>query len=78
MFLSDLSIRRPVLTTCVMLALVVLGLFSMKGLGIDQYPKIDFPVVTVSIPYPGASPDAVEQDVVKKVEEALNPLEKVR
>lgn len=78
MFLSDLSIRRPVLTTCVMLALVVLGLFSMKGLGVDQYPKIDFPVVTVSVPYPGASPDAVEQDVVKKIEEALNPLEKVR
>ncbi|MBK8793040.1 MAG: efflux RND transporter permease subunit [Holophaga sp.] len=78
MFLSDLSIKRPVLTTCVMLALVVLGLFSMKGLGIDQYPKIDFPIVTVSVPYPGASPDAVEQDVVKKVEQALNPLEKVR
>ena len=78
MFLSDLSIKRPVLTSCIMLALVVLGLFSLKGLGIDQYPKIDFPVVTVSIPYPGASPDAVEQDVVKKVEEALNPLEKVK
>ncbi len=78
MFLSDLSIKRPVLTTCVMLALVVLGLFSIKGLGIDQFPKIDFPIVTVSVPYPGASPDAVEQDVVKKVEEALNPLEKVR
>jgi HAE1 family hydrophobic/amphiphilic exporter-1 len=78
MFLSDLSIKRPVLTTCIMLAVVVLGLFSLKGLGVDQYPKIDFPVVTVSIPYPGASPDAVEQDVVKKVEEALNSLEKVK
>ncbi len=78
MFLSDLSIKRPVLTTCAMLALVVLGLFSMKGLGVDQWPKTDFPIVTVSVPYPGASPDAVEQDVVKKVEEALNPLEKVR
>jgi HAE1 family hydrophobic/amphiphilic exporter-1 len=61
-----------------MLALVVVGLFALKGLGIDQFPKVDFPVVTVSVPYPGASPDAVEQDVVKKVEEALNPLEKVR
>ena len=78
MFLSDLSIKRPVLTSCVMLALVVLGLFSLKGLGVDQYPKIDFPIVTVSVPYPGASPDAVEQDVVKKIEEALNPLEKVK
>jgi len=78
MFLSDLSIKRPVLTTMIMLALVVLGLFSVKGIGIDQWPKIDFPVVTVSVPYPGASPDAVEQDVVKKIEEALNTLEKVK
>jgi len=78
MFLSDLSIKRPVLTTCVMLALVVLGLFSIKGLGLDSFPKIDMPVVTVSVIYPGASPDAVEQDVVKKIEEAVNPIEKVR
>jgi HAE1 family hydrophobic/amphiphilic exporter-1 len=78
MFLSDLSIRRPVLTTCVMLALVVLGLFSIRGLGLDSFPKIDMPVVTVSVVYPGASPDAVEQDVVKKIEEAVNPIEKVR
>ncbi|BDU75628.1 efflux RND transporter permease subunit [Mesoterricola sediminis] len=78
MFLSDLSIKRPVLTTCVMLALVVLGLFSIKGLGLDSFPKVDIPVVTVSVVYPGASPDAVEQDVVKKIEEAVNPVEKVR
>jgi HAE1 family hydrophobic/amphiphilic exporter-1 len=78
MFLSDLSIRRPVLTTCVMLALVVLGLFSIRGLGLDNFPKVDIPFVTVSVAYPGASPDAVEQDVVKKIEEAVNPIEKVR
>jgi len=78
MFLSDLSIKRPVLTTCVMLALVVMGLFSIKGLGLDSFPKVDIPVVTVSVIYPGASPDAVEQDVVKKIEEAVNPIEKVR
>ena len=78
MFLSNLSIKRPVLTTSTMLALVVVGLFSIKGLGIDQYPKVDFPVVTVSVPYPGGSPDAVEQDVVRKIEEGLNSLEKVR
>jgi len=77
MFLSDLSIKRPVLTTCVMLALVILGLFSMRTLGWDLYPNVDIPVVTVSVTYPGASPDAVEQDVVKKIEEAVNPIEKV-
>jgi len=78
MFLSDLSIKRPVLTSCVMLAMVILGLFSIKGLGLDQFPKVDIPVVTVSVAYPGASPDAVEQDVVRKIEEAVNPIEKVR
>jgi len=78
MFLSDLSIKRPVLVTCVMLAMLVLGLFSLKGLGIDQFPKVDIPTITVSIAYPGASPDAVEQDVVRKVEEAVNGIEKVR
>ena len=78
MFLSDLSIKRPVLTTCVMLALVILGLFSMRTLGWDLYPNVDIPVVTVSVTYPGASPDAVEQDVIKKIEEAVNPIEKVR
>jgi HAE1 family hydrophobic/amphiphilic exporter-1 len=77
MFLSDLSIKRPVLTTCVMLALVILGLFSIRTLGWDLYPNVDIPVVTVSVSYPGASPDAVEQDVVKKIEEAVNPIEKV-
>lgn len=61
-----------------MLALMVLGLFSVKGLGIDQYPNIDIPTVTVSIVYPGASPESVKQDVVKKIEEAVNPIEKIK
>lgn len=77
MFLSDLSIRRPVLTTCMMLALVILGLFSVRTLGWDLYPNVDIPVVTVTAQYPGASPDAVEQDVIRKIEEAVNPIEKV-
>ena len=77
MFLSDLSIKRPIFTTCVMLALVILGLFSLTGLGLDLYPNVDIPVITISVQYPGASPDAVEQDVVKKIEEAVNPIEAV-
>ncbi|MDR0498600.1 MAG: efflux RND transporter permease subunit, partial [Holophagales bacterium] len=78
MFLSNLSIKRPVFTTCVMLALVVLGLFSLSRLGVDLNPDVEFPFVTVSVVYPGASPDAVEQDVARKIEEAINPLEKLR
>jgi len=78
MFLSNLSIKRPVFTTCIMLALVVMGLFSLRKLGLDLMPDIEFPYVTVSVVYPGASPDAVEQDVVRKIEEAINPLELLR
>ncbi len=78
MFLSDLSIRRPVLTVCIMLALVVLGLVSVRHLGIDQYPNTDIPTVTVSVVYPGASPESVKQDVVKKIEEAVNPIEGIK
>ena len=78
MFISNLSIKRPVFTTCIMLALVVLGLFSLRRLGLDLMPDVEFPYVTVSVVYPGASPDAVEQDVVRKIEEAINPLELLR
>ncbi len=78
MFLSDFSIRRPVFTVCIMLALVVLGLFSVRSLGIDQYPNTDIPTVTVSVIYPGASPESVKQDVVRKIEEAVNPIEKIK
>ncbi len=78
MFLSDFSIRRPVFTVCIILALVVLGLFSVKTLGIDQYPNTDIPTVTVSVIYPGASPESVKQDVVRKIEEAVNPIEKIK
>ena len=55
-----------------MLAFVVLGLFSYKRLSVDQFPNIDFPTVVVVINYPGASPEIVESEVTKKVEEAVN------
>ena len=77
MFLSDFSIRRPVFTVCIMLALVVLGLFSVKSLGIDQYPNTDIPTVTVSVVYPGASPESVKQDVVRKIEEAAREADSI-
>ncbi|HEX7554092.1 MAG TPA: efflux RND transporter permease subunit, partial [Geothrix sp.] len=51
---------------------------SVKSLGIDQYPNTDIPTVTVSVIYPGASPESVKQDVVRKIEEAVNPIEKIK
>jgi HAE1 family hydrophobic/amphiphilic exporter-1 len=78
MFLSDLSIRQPVLATMVAVALVTLGVFSYKQLAIDQFPDVEIPVLTVQTLYPGASPETVEREVTKRVEEALNTISGVR
>jgi len=78
MFLSDVSIRRPVFATMMMAALVTLGLFSYQRLAIDQWPDITFPFIVVQVPYPGASPETVERDVTRKIEEAVNPIEGVK
>ena len=72
MFLSDLSIRRPVLATMMIVALVTLGIFGYRRLAVDQWPKVDFPFVSITTRYPGASPEAVEREVTKKIEEAVN------
>ncbi len=72
MWFTRVSIANPVLATMVMLAFVVLGLFSYQRLAIDQFPNIDVPTVVVQMDYPGASPEIVESEVTKKVEEAVN------
>ena len=72
MWFTRVSIGNPVLATMVMLAFVVLGLFSYQRLSVDQFPNIDFPTVVVQMDYPGASPEIVESEVTKKVEEAVN------
>ena len=71
-WLSLISIRRPIFATVLILVLVVIGLVGYSTLGVDKFPKIDFPLVTIVTPYPGASPLAVESDVTQKVEEAVN------
>ena len=72
MWFTQVSLRNPVFATMVMLTLVVLGLFSFQSLKIDQFPNIDLPVVVVTTEYPGASPEIVESEVSKKIEEAVN------
>ena len=78
MFLSNLSITRPVLATVMMLSLLTLGIASYRRLAIDLYPDVEIPVITVVTGYPGASPDAVEREVSKPIEEAINPIAGVR
>ena len=72
MWFTRISIGNPVMAVMVMLAFVVLGLFSYQRLAVDQFPNIDFPTVVVQMDYPGASPEIVESEVTKKVEEAVN------
>jgi hydrophobic/amphiphilic exporter-1 (mainly G- bacteria), HAE1 family len=74
MWFTRLSLKNPVFATMVMLAIVVLGLFSYQRLQVDQFPNIDFPVVVVTAEYPGASPEVVESEVAKKIEEGVNSI----
>ncbi len=71
MFLTRISTSQPVFATMVMVAIVVFGLFSFSRLPIEQMPDVDFPVVAVVVAYPGASPEAVEADIVKPIEDAV-------
>ena len=74
MWFTKVSLRNPVFATMVMLAFVVLGVFSYQRLKVDQFPNIDFPVVVITADYPGASPEIVESEVTKKLEEGVNAI----
>ncbi len=74
MWFTRISIGNPVLATMMMVAFVVLGLFSYQRLQVDQFPDITFPVVVVQTEYPGASPESVESDVTRKIEEVVNTI----
>jgi HAE1 family hydrophobic/amphiphilic exporter-1 len=72
MFLSNLSIKRPIFATMMMLALVILGIFSYRKLAIDMYPDVEIPVLSIVTVFPGASPETVEREVTKRIEEVVN------
>lgn len=72
MTLADLSIKRPIFITCTVIAMLVVGYLSLKKLGVDLFPNVTFPVVTVSTPYPGAGPREVETLVSKVLEDQIS------
>ncbi|MFN3303538.1 MAG: efflux RND transporter permease subunit, partial [Roseateles sp.] len=74
MWMTRVSIQNPVFATMVMVALCVLGLFAYSRLGVEQMPDISFPGAMVDVRYPGASPEAVEREIAKPLEEALNTI----
>ncbi|HEU4653005.1 MAG TPA: efflux RND transporter permease subunit, partial [Steroidobacteraceae bacterium] len=78
MWITKTSVNQPVFATMVMLALVVLGLFSYQRLPVEQMPEINAPQVFVSVSYPGASPEAIENDVIKPIENVVNSVNGVK
>ena len=74
MWFTRVSLKNPVFATMLMMVFVVMGLFAFQKLKVDQFPNIDFPVVVVLTEYPGASPEIVESEVSKKIEESVNSI----
>lgn len=74
MFLTSISVRHPVFATMIMVAILVFGISAYRSLPVEQYPDVDFPIVAVLTPYTGASPEAVETEITRPIEEAVNTL----
>ena len=73
-WLASISVKRPVFATVIILSLTVIGAFSFGRLGLDRFPKVDFPTVVVTTRLPGAAPEEVETEITDKIEEAVNTI----
>jgi hydrophobic/amphiphilic exporter-1 (mainly G- bacteria), HAE1 family len=73
-WLAALCVKRPVFASVLILSLTVIGIFSFTRLGVDRFPKIDFPTITVTTVQPGAAPEQVETEITDKIEEAVNTI----
>jgi multidrug efflux pump subunit AcrB len=78
MWITKVSIQNPVFATMVMVALMVLGLFSYRGLGLEAMPNVEIPGAAIEVQYPGASPEAVENDITRPIEEAVNTVSGIK
>jgi HAE1 family hydrophobic/amphiphilic exporter-1 len=74
MFISDFAIKRPIVTVTAMLALVAFGIAALINLQTDEFPDIQQPIVGVVIPYPGASPETVEREIIEPIEESFSSI----
>src|SRR3954447_2126252 len=72
--LAEICVRRPVFATVLVLSLVVVGYFAYLQLGVDRFPKVDFPTITITTTLTGAAPEEIETDITDKVEEAVNTI----
>lgn len=78
MWLVDVSIRRPVFATMMIGSLVIMGMVSFRSLGVDLFPKIEFPYVSVQTTQPGSAPASIETEVTDKIEEAVSTISGIR
>lgn len=78
MWFTRISVKYPVFTIMMMLCLMVLGLASWKRMTVEEFPNVDFPFVVVTTQYAGASPEAVESDITKKLEDQINTISGIK
>ncbi|MCI2039213.1 MAG: efflux RND transporter permease subunit [Clostridium luticellarii] len=78
MFLTDVSLKRPVFATVIIIVLLTLGVVSYANLPVDQFPNVDTPTVSATITQAGASPDQIESKITKKVEDAVGQISGVQ
>jgi len=77
MLLSDFSIKRPMSTVVIIIALMALGLLALNKLRVNQIPDVEQPVMVVTVPYPGASPESVEREIINRIEKSLQSIPQV-
>src|ERR671928_963329 len=73
-WLASISVKRPVFASVLILSLTVIGAFAFTRLGVDRFPKVDFPTVVVTTRLPGAAPEEVETEITDKIEEGVNTI----
>ncbi len=78
MTLSEISIRRPILSTVLMLIILIMGMVGYTYLGVREYPNIDNPIITVTVSYPGANADVIMNQISEPLEQSLNGIPGIR
>lgn len=78
MILSDTSIKRPIFISMIMVALALFGAIAYKNLGVDLFPKVDFPVITILSSLPGADPETIEKSVSEVIEDSVSTINSIK
>src|ERR1700712_2075825 len=74
MFLSNFSVKKPVATIVLIVAMMVLGLFALSKLRVNNEPDVEIPILVVQVPYPGASPETSEREIINRLEKQMQSI----